>query len=387
MPRLANQPPVDVEADLAVVDRRHVVGPVGRSRARRPRARPSGTRSSRSPSSARERTLSSIPKMTSPCGSPAVSSARFSISFASPAWRIRSVRPLSRSNACLDRLRDRERVVRDQHDLRRLRSPRRRTRPRCSAAAAARERRAQSPRRLRARAASGRGGAGADREEDALGDRIDACLARREDVGDAAARARLERLVGERVLEPVRGDARRRAAEREERQRARRRSRASVRSPRIDVDERVADERVELERRVALRAQQEERGERGGRGGRRRSRRRARAARRARRPRRARARGRWRPSRRGGARRARRPPPPRASAPVTTESRSPTTTSTSSPSAAARSSAAVRGDDGAGARAPSTAGPAPRRRPRRPVRSRASSAGITQIRFCGSAAR
>ena len=59
-------------------------------------------------------------------------SARLSVSFASPAWRIRSVSPLSSSNAAFTVLRDRERVVREQHDLgrRRPRRPRsRRPRP------------------------------------------------------------------------------------------------------------------------------------------------------------------------------------------------------------------------------------------------------------------
>ena len=117
IPRSREPRAVDVEADLAVVDRRHAVVRVGVAPGRRCSSPSEAYSSNRSPSSARERRLSSIPKMTSPCGSPAVRSARLSVSSASPAWRIRSVSPLSSSNAALHLLRDRERVVRDEHDL------------------------------------------------------------------------------------------------------------------------------------------------------------------------------------------------------------------------------------------------------------------------------
>ena len=131
-------------------------------------------------------------------------------------------------------------------------------------------------------------------------------LRAREDVRDAPARAGLERLGGERVLEPRCRHARRPARRARGASRARPVSPASARSRADDVHERVADERVELDaaRSAPSRAGGATRG--GGRGGRRRSRRRGRAARRVPAPRRARARGRSRPSR-PGARRTRAP--------------------------------------------------------------------------------
>ena len=62
-------------------------------------------------------------RATSPCGFPFVSSARLTISPASPPCRIVSFSPLSCSNAAFTVLRDRERVVRDEHDLLALASP------------------------------------------------------------------------------------------------------------------------------------------------------------------------------------------------------------------------------------------------------------------------
>ena len=176
-----------------------------------------------------------------------------------------------------------------------------------------------------------------------------------------------------------------RPAEREERQEL---ARVAVEHPLAadDVHERVADERVELDLLVALRAEQEKRPREGGRGGRRRSRRRGRAARRVRAPRRARARGRSRPSGQGARRRGPRPLRAAASASGETESRSPITTSTSSPSESARSrppSAATT----AGAAGTATTGPGPEATTTTSGSITRSSAGITQVRFCGSAAR
>ena len=93
---------VDVEADVAVVDRGHVVRRGRAGSARRPGRARSPRRARTGPRRApRERRLLSIPKSTSPCGLPFVRSARLTASPASPPCRIRSFSPLSRSNAAL----------------------------------------------------------------------------------------------------------------------------------------------------------------------------------------------------------------------------------------------------------------------------------------------
>ena len=90
---------VDVEADVAVVDRGDVV--LGVDAKSGWTADSSGERygSKMSPSSARERTLLSTPKITSPCGLPCVSIAWLTISPASPPWRILQREAALRSNA------------------------------------------------------------------------------------------------------------------------------------------------------------------------------------------------------------------------------------------------------------------------------------------------
>ena len=93
---------VDVEAHLAVVDRRHAVLRVeDEPRVDVCRAPVTRTRSKTSPSSARERSVLSTPKSTSPCGLPAVSSAVVDglAGVAAPGGSAASG-PLSCSNAC-----------------------------------------------------------------------------------------------------------------------------------------------------------------------------------------------------------------------------------------------------------------------------------------------
>ena len=193
---------VDVEAHLAVVDRRDVRVRARRSPARAPASSGERYSSSRSPSSARDRMLSSIPKMTSPWGSPAVSSALLSVSFASPPWRIRSGQAGLLLERLLDVLRDGERVVRDEHDVLRLR-----TAPAAARAEHGARRRRARPRRARrlqrdcCERSHGAVPPGRIASRTPCGERH-AGLGRREDVRHAAGRAGLERLAVERVLEP-----------------------------------------------------------------------------------------------------------------------------------------------------------------------------------------
>ena len=118
----------------------------------------------------------------------------------------------------------------------------------------------------------------------------------------------------------------------------------------------------------------------------RRSRPRGRAARRGARPRRARARGRWRPSPPGGARRGRRPPRLRRAL-RPTPSRGRRSRCRRRGRARGAVEPAVRRDHGRRVGHRDARGRPPRRRRRRQVRHARSSAGITQVRFCGSAAR
>ena len=153
----------------------------------------------------------------------------------------------------LDGLGHRERVVGHEHDVLRLT---------IAAAAACRQGGRHDSDGAEAEPAEGShrdAPVGTDREEDALGD-PDVGVRRREDVRHAARRARRERLGGERILESRGGDACRRAAERHERDDLAR----GPREPSLaahDVDERLADEGVELETRESIRSELEERGE------------------------------------------------------------------------------------------------------------------------------
>ena len=296
-----------------------------------------------------------------------------SVSPASPAWRIRSVSPVSSLERCLHLLRDRERVVRDEHDLGRRRL--------AAAAAGGRDgddrdddgRRSEP--RLQRDVASGLTAAhrlrcvGADREQDAALER-DARLGAGEDVRDAPARARMQRLAGEREVEPAvvttpvagpptreRGSRARRVtrggpARRGRRGRARRRRSRRARSPRTRRPPSRSSEPSRWSRRPSGARDHED----------------APGAERAR-PRRARARGRWRPSPPGGARRGRRPPRPRR-APRRTPSRGRRPRRRRRGRARVRGRARRRPRSTVGASGTATAGPAPGRRRRRQVRSR-----------------
>ncbi len=155
------------------------------------------------------------------------------------------------------------------------------------------------------------------------------------------------------------------------------------------VDARLADERVDLHRPRTAPSRGAGAPRARGRAGRRRRRARGSAAGSSRRPGRARARGRSRPSRPDGARSR----TPEASATSTAsgdaESKSPTATVTSRPSASACSrplSAAITGAPSGTASAARGSGGAPPDTTTTTSSDTPSSAGITQIRFCGSAA-
>ena len=269
--------------------------------------------SNRPASSARESRLLSIPKRTSPCGFPFVSSARLTISPASPPWRIVSFSPLSCSNAAFTSRRDRERVVRDEHDLLAAAAPRAAAR-RCDERGADDDQRRPDfvPNRHKD---SSRFGGRADGQQAAARDG-DARFGGGEDVRDPAARAGRQGLVAERVLEPLGRDAlrRRRAAGSRERSspgRSRERARAAD-----DVRLRRAEPGVDRHARVALVREQQQRAEQVVEPAAARRRSRGSGTARARARRRARARDRSRPWRPGVARRARRPPRRRRARPA-----------------------------------------------------------------------
>ena len=217
--------------------------------------------SSRSPSSARERMLSSIPKMTSPCGSPAVSSALLSVSFASPPWRIRSWRPVSFSNARLTSFETaKESCVTSTTSFgcaaapaatgarasrgRRSGEPPRRERP-CAETVAVPHGARLAPRRT-------------DREEDAVGraSRGPRPAVKTFDTPRVEPGASVSPASGYSSPEVVTPSA---APPSGSSVTSSPGVPWSVRRAAHDVDERVADQRVQLERRVALRAEQEER--------------------------------------------------------------------------------------------------------------------------------
>ena len=291
---------------------------------------------SKSPSSsARESRLLSIPKRTSPCGFPFVSSARLTISPASPPCRIVSFSPLSCSNAAFTSFGiANESCVTSTTSLLSL-SPE-------PPQPAATNRAARPP-------------AHPDlvtkRHEDASrsGPGWTAIRQPRATVTWASVAAKTfetprlvpaaQGLAVERVLEPARRDALGRAVEGEQRDdlagRARQRPRAADHRDPVVVEVRVDRRRSRSGRRRAAGASRA-----GGRAGRRRCRSRGSAMARGRSPRRARARGRSRPWPPGAAR-PRAPAASAAASPaVETESKSPIARSMRSPSASARSTPA-----------------------------------------------
>ena len=252
MPRRRAGLVVVEDADLAVVDRRHAVlvedvplVHVGEpERTGRGRPRVPGRAGCRRPRRARH-----------PCGLPAVSSF-VSISLASPDCRIRSVSPLSPLERRLHVVRDRERVVGDEHDLaRRLavvaatRDGERRLNP--SPTQSARSTLQQTVARSFTRHPPDSGGSpAARRAERTPWPGSPRTRSKRRDWSRAR---RLPGLVGE----PVSTDSFGRAVEREQRDGlsglARERARAAH-----DVDTRRSDERVDLRARVPLVPEQED---------------------------------------------------------------------------------------------------------------------------------